>query len=98
MYYALAIAPLPAGATVPQWTCVVSKKVMRRAVDRNRAKRQCRAAFMETRKDMPLSPLAYIVHVKSAARSAAYSELLSDIRTLLLSASREAQKRSTIPQ
>lgn len=62
------------------FACVVSKKVARKAVDRNRIKRRVRAIMRE----VTLSgPLVVIVYAKPGASHATMQDLREDIMALL---------------
>lgn len=70
---------LPYSESDTRFSCVVSKKVVPKAVDRNRAKRRARAAFKEVWPEAGL----YVVHVKKLALSANFKELCSELSMLL---------------
>ncbi len=60
----------------------VSKKVSKRAVDRNRLRRQCYAIARQWHHETPLCGV-YIFILKPAALEAAYEELETEVRGLL---------------
>lgn len=60
-----------------RFSCVVSKKVAQKAVDRNRVRRQARAAF----RHLALSGL-FVIHVKKPALSVTFQELREEVGVL----------------
>lgn len=66
-----------------RFSCVISKKIAHKAVDRNRAKRRVRSAF-------PLDAARglYVIQIKKPALTASFSEMRVDIQALLQSLAR----------
>lgn len=67
-------------AGIPRFSCSVSKKVAHRAVDRNRAKRRARAAFLNVASK---ARGLYLVTIKKPALAAPFSSLEEELRMLL---------------
>ena len=69
-------------ASGTKFTCVVSKKIAARAVERNRIKRRCReaarAALGSTRHE-----IAFVFYAKRQAREAAFAAIKKDVETLI---------------
>lgn len=82
-FFSLSIAPLPSGPA--KISCVVSKKVSLKAVERNVVKRRCREAARTDLKTIE-QPLALIFHAKKGAAQASFAEIRQDIEKLLQSA------------
>ncbi len=61
--------------------CVVPKKAMPRAVDRNKARRRVRAALM--RLDLPRAPLSLVFTARPEAREAPFAAIEADVRALV---------------
>jgi len=61
---------------------VASKKVARRAVDRNKIKRRCRAILSKHISNIQ-KPVALVFYAKADAKAAKFSAIESDIETLL---------------
>jgi len=79
-YLSIAMAPMN-GLTEPKFTCVVSKKVSPKAVERNRLKRRCREAFRPLLRDLP--PVAFIIYPKRVALDVPFAELSREMATLV---------------
>ena len=77
----IAITPTPELPTA--LTCVVSKKVARHAVDRNRIKRRIREAFRRVDAVPPYATL--VVYPRISVLTIPFDELLDDIQTCLKS-------------
>lgn len=83
-HYLFSATPLPKSERTA-FACVISKKIAPRAVDRVRAKRQCRAALRKVLKEQaPLTHAALVLRIKHSALKAPYRELERDISTSLL--------------
>ena len=67
-----------------KFTCVVSKKVAQKAVDRNRLKRQCREVVRPLMKRVQ-HPLALVLTAKKSAATAPFSAIREDIERLIQS-------------
>src|SRR3989338_7426916 len=64
------------------YTCVVSKKTLRGAVDRNRLKRRCREAFRTCA--IPFrGPCAIVVDPKRAALEVSFEDMRASLASLL---------------
>ena len=61
--------------------CIISKKVFKRAVDRNLVKRRVRSIFFTYRTTVPF---LITVYPKKTALTISYSELEKELRELLL--------------
>ena len=84
-FFSLAATPLAEGAN-SKFTCAVSVKVARKAVERNRIKRLCReAARSAIKKD---GHHAYVFYAKREARIASLAHITRDITFLLEKACR----------
>lgn len=81
VYGTLAVSPLPPLCSIPRSTCVVSKKVSKRAVDRNVIKRRCREIF-RTCTQGHNEPLALVFHAKKSALDASFADVALDIQVL----------------
>ena len=77
-YYSLTTKSMKAE---PRVACVVSKKVATRAVDRNKAKRVCRAIFGPYVRDIGERTL--FVHVRKSALDAPHKELVKEASQLI---------------
>lgn len=79
--FSITVAP---GETRPtlRYACIVSKKIARKAVDRNRIKRKCRAALEREGKTIS-KPLTVLVYAKAGAVHASSQEVLREIQSLL---------------
>lgn len=66
-------------------TCVVSKKTVARAVDRNLVKRKCRAAARDCLAGV-IGPQAFVFYAKHSARGAPYSAIKGDVKHLIAQA------------
>ncbi|RJR12878.1 ribonuclease P protein component [Candidatus Parcubacteria bacterium] len=72
------------GAATPslRYACVVSKKIARKAVERNRIKRLCRAALQKESKTIA-KPLTVLLYAKGGAVHASSQEVSQEIQSLL---------------
>ncbi|MBI5457613.1 ribonuclease P protein component [Candidatus Kaiserbacteria bacterium] len=82
-YFSLSAVPFPPLGG-PRVALVVSKKIAKRAVDRNKIERRCREALRPLITKMR-KPAALILHAKREAREASYAEVALDIGKLLRS-------------
>lgn len=80
-YFSLVIAPLAAGVG-PKAACVVSKKVAKRAVDRNKIERRVRGILRPFIARMQ-GPRALILYAKREVLGASYIEMQRDIQKLI---------------
>ncbi len=80
-FFSLSAALLPRG-TSPKASCVVSKKVSVRAVDRNRIKRQCRHAVAPILKTIK-KPIVFAFFARREALGAEYADLERDVQKLV---------------
>ena len=80
-YFSLTIIALPHGGG-PKMACVVSKKVTRRAVDRNRVQRRCREIIFPYIIRIK-KPLALVLYAKREAKAASFADTTKDITVLL---------------
>jgi len=80
--FSLTAAPLPSGQRTSRWTCVVSKKVASKAVERNRIKRRCREAARAHVRDVP-APLALLFRAKKEAAGATFADVGRDVHALV---------------
>lgn len=71
------------GSTEPRFACVVSKKVAKRAVDRNLIKRRGREAVRDALKKSAAAPASYVFYAKKEALGAPYRDIAAEIRKLL---------------
>lgn len=76
----------------PQGTIVVSKKTAKRAVDRNRIKRQVRAIIEKIIDQLPVN-LLFIIVVRSSLTDKTSQEIEAEIYTLLKKAKIWPQKK-----
>lgn len=81
VYFTLSIFPLPAN-TPPKAACIVSKKVARKAAERNLIKRRYRA-ILQTLIPQVKQPLALAFYTNSSSSKAAFEQLSTDITTTL---------------
>lgn len=81
VYFTLSIFPLPAD-TAPKAACIVSKKVARKATERNRIKRRYRA-ILQTLMPQVKQPLALAFYTNSACLKATFEQLSEDVTTVL---------------
>jgi len=77
----LAITPLPVG-THPKIACIVAKKAVRKATDRNRIKRRCRE-IVRLEVGHIKKPVALALYANAASVQATFDQLRADIHTLL---------------
>ena len=80
-YFSLATSPL-SGDTGPKFACVVSTKVSKKAVERNRIKRLCREAVNSRIPGIQKS-LALVFYAKHEAADAPRAAIHRDIDELL---------------
>ena len=71
-FFDVALVPLEA----TKFACVISKKKIKRAVDRNKVKRRIFGALKESR---PKSTGHFIFYIKSSAENALYGSLNKEI-------------------
>ena len=71
-----------------KFTCAVSVKTARRAVERNRIKRFCREAAREWIKKSD-RPHAFIFYAKRGAPEAVYTDIARDIEELIRKANKD---------
>lgn len=69
------------GGTSPRFACIVSLRVARRAVDRNRIKRRCREAARAALKMAP--PRAYAFYARGGAAHASFADIEQDVREIV---------------
>jgi len=81
LFFMVVIAPLPI-ESVPKVACVVSKKVSRKATDRNRVKRQCRATLVPLISQVNQS-VALAFYANPASNKATFEQLSKDINSFL---------------
>jgi|GEM_PF-1686589 len=67
----------------PRFACVVSKKVARRANQRNLIKRRCRAAI---RVAAPQPPYAFVFTAKKGATESDYPQIADEVNSLFVKA------------
>jgi|SRR3989344_6938411 len=79
--FSLIVTPLP-GSALSKFTCAVSTKVARKAVERNRIKRLCREAVRKTLGEVK-RPLALAFYAKRETTKASYADVARDIETLI---------------
>ena len=77
----VAVAPLKNGTHKAKYACVVSKKVARKAVDRNALKRRCRHILSSYSPALP--PVALVAYPKKEALEASYAELEKELHALI---------------
>lgn len=80
-YFTLTTLPRPEDS-VSRTTCVVSKKVARRAVDRNTIKRRAREVI-RTILGQVKKPAFFMLYAKREALGASHEEISEDIMNLL---------------
>jgi len=78
--FSMLVAPIK--GTGVKCATVASKKVARRAVERNKIKRRCRAALSKRIMNIQ-KPIALVFYAKSDAKIAKFSAIEADIETLL---------------
>ena len=71
------------GETVSKVSCVVSKKVSTRAVDRNRIKRRVREVVRPLLLDLP-QPVLLMIYAKKESLRALFEETREDIATIFV--------------
>lgn len=71
------------GTNAAKFGIVVSKKQLRRAVDRNLLKRRLRYAIAQCEKQQPAPPGLYVFVVHRLAISVPYSDLLNMVKKVL---------------
>ncbi len=71
------IQRLPFQGDTARFSCVVSKKVARTAVDRNRVRRRVRAAF----RPLVVTGL-FVIHIKKPALAAPFTEIARELAEL----------------
>ena len=69
---------LPSPRKETRFSCSISKKVVGKAVDRNRMRRRTRAAFRGVAK-----PGLFVIHIKKPALLISYKEVVEELRTLV---------------
>jgi ribonuclease P protein component len=79
-FFSLVVVPIP--GTHAKCAGVVSKKVARLAVERNKIKRRCRAVLSK-RVSRIGKPVALIFYAKRETKGAEFIEIERDIETLL---------------
>jgi len=81
--FSLSVSPLSRDRT-SSFACVVSKKVVGKAVRRNLLKRRCREAARERMRTLPtLTPVALVFRAKKAAANAVFADVARDIYALV---------------
>ena len=80
-YFTLAVTALPAGSSA-KVACIVSKKIAKRAPDRNTIERRAREALRPLITHIR-APLALVFTAIRGAREASYAEIERDITKLL---------------
>ena len=63
-------------------SCVVSKQVSGKAVERNELKRRCREIARDSLRDLPLPPRMCIIRAKKTAAQASFTDIKDDIGQL----------------
>jgi len=84
-----------------KFSCVVSKKAAKKAVDRNGIKRRCREAVRKTTKSTGehTAPFSFVFYAKKEAMKVSYAEIEKDVRQLLTQvSSRAAAARPSAPK
>ena len=82
-FFSLSASPLPDERKM-SFTCVVSKKVAQKSVQRNLIKRRCREAVRVcVRKSAHAFPLALMFRAKKDAKGAVFADVLRDISSLI---------------
>ena len=92
-FFSLATTPL-LGTGVAKYTCAVSTKVSKKAVEGNRIKRLCREAVRMHIAEAA-EPLAHIFYAKREAVGTSYEEITRDIAGLMKK-SRDVPQRSSL--
>ena len=82
--FALAVTPLPGGKG-PKTACVVSKKMIAHAADRNRVQRRCRE-IVRSHISRIHQPLALVFYGKRSAATASFADTKKDVAALLTQA------------
>jgi ribonuclease P protein component len=77
--FSLLVAPL--SGDYPKFAIVVSKKIAKKAVDRNKIKRRTRNALLKCFRSVS-KPSALVLYAKPDAKNAEFSELLRDVEAL----------------
>ncbi|MBI5003798.1 ribonuclease P protein component [Candidatus Kaiserbacteria bacterium] len=81
VFFTLSIFPLPVD-TPPKAACIVSKKVSRKAVDRNLIKRRFRAVLQGLMPQVK-QPLALAFYTNSSSTKATFEQLSEDVAQVL---------------
>lgn len=81
-YFVLSVYTLPSSFKGPRAASIISKKTVPSAVSRNRVERRLREIVRENKTRLD-SLHAYIFSARKSVTKASYSELKSDIQTLL---------------
>ena len=89
--FSAAVWPLTQGLE-PKFACVVSKKVARKAVDRNRLKRRCRAAGAALLPSL-IEPLVIVIYPKIGVLTVSFTELRRSLEALLVKMQRKVPSR-----
>ena len=79
--FSIGVWPLQAG-TEPRFSCVVSKKVAKKAVERNLLKRRCREIVAPILRNST-KPIAVVVYPKKTALTASFGEMRVALASLL---------------
>ncbi len=81
VFFTLALGEVP-GRSLSGFACVVSKKVARKAVDRNRIKRRIRAIFQDVVPRFS-NQTVLVAYVKAGAAKATMQDLRNDMDILI---------------
>ena len=71
----------PHGGHAPKVACIVSKKVMSRAIDRNKTRRRVYAVVRHL--SLPRIPLSLVFTARVEAKKAPFAAIALDVRTLV---------------
>src|SRR3989344_2469237 len=82
-FFSLSASTMPSGGS-SSLTCIVSKKVSPRAVQRNLIKRRCREAVRaHLRASTSVPPLVLVFRAKKEAAGATFADIFRDIGGLI---------------
>lgn len=82
-FFSISFGTLPGQANgAPKIACVVSKKTVARAVDRNRIKRMCREAAQACLAGV-MAPRTLVFYAKRPAAGASFTMIQEDIKRLI---------------
>ncbi len=81
-YFSLSVSPLPRGISGPRYTCIISKKVAPKAVQRNKIKRRFRESMRSVLKGVD-QPVALVFRGKKELATASFQTMRRDVIALV---------------